>query len=250
MKVDFGKTATDYAKHRLGFPDAFFERLFAAGHVRSGDRCLDVGTGPGTVARQLAKRGAIVTGLDPAQSLMDEAARLDAAAGVRVDYVVGKAEDTGLPAAQFDVVTAGQCWHWFDRPKAAQEVRRVLKPGGTLVIRLAAVAGKCGPCNRAADLGAQSGLEGRRRGLYPRWLSDAAQAGFADIETFSFDVAPEYTRESWRGRIRASAGVAASLPPEAVDKFDAALAALLAKDFPEPLRVPHRVWAMTARAPR
>jgi hypothetical protein len=44
--------------------------------------------------------------------------------------------------------------------------------------------------------------------------------------------------------------VAASLPPDAVANFDTELAALLDEDYPdEPLAIPHRVWALVARAP-
>lgn len=50
MKVDFGKTAKDYAEHRAGFPDRFFGRLFEAGFARPGARTLDLGTGTGTAA--------------------------------------------------------------------------------------------------------------------------------------------------------------------------------------------------------
>lgn len=78
-----------------------------------------------------------------------------------------------------------------------------------------------------------------------------AIAGFEDIETFSFDQSIAYTHEAWRGRIRASAGVAASLSSAAVEKFDAELAALLIRNYAQdPLFIPHRVWAMGARAPR
>jgi hypothetical protein len=86
--------------------------------------------------------------------------------------------------------------------------------------------------------------------MYPLWTLDVAGAGFTGIETFSFDVDVSYTHAAWRGRIRASAGVAASLPPDAVVAFDDELADLLEADFPdEPLAVPHRVWALVARAP-
>jgi hypothetical protein len=87
-------------------------------------------------------------------------------------------------------------------------------------------------------------------GLYPAWLTDLAQAGFGRIETFSFDQEVAYGHDAWRGRIRASAGVAASLPSEAVHRFDAELRALLSRDFPgEPLLVPHRVWAAIGTRP-
>ena len=59
-----------------------------------------------------------------------------------------------------------------------------------------------------------------------------------------------YTAEAWRGRIRASAGVAASLGPEQVSRFDADLRDLLAARFPQdPFGVPHRVFVVIARAP-
>jgi hypothetical protein len=86
--------------------------------------------------------------------------------------------------------------------------------------------------------------------MYPLWTLDVAEAGFTGLETFSFDVDVSYSHEAWRGRIRASAGVAASLPPDAVANFDTELAALLDEDYPdEPLAIPHRVWALVARAP-
>jgi hypothetical protein len=91
---------------------------------------------------------------------------------------------------------------------------------------------------------------GRGSGVYPEWLRDAALAGFEGIETFTFDRPAVYTHEAWRGRIRASAGVAASLPPERVVAFDADLRRLLATRFPDdPLTTPHRVFALVCRAP-
>ncbi|HLW37304.1 MAG TPA: class I SAM-dependent methyltransferase [Candidatus Eremiobacteraceae bacterium] len=255
MRVDFGKTAADYGTHRAGFPDRFFDRLIAAGFVKNGDRLLDLGTGTGTVARGFARRGCTVTGLDPSRQLLEEAARLDRDAGVSVSYVEAKAEETGLAPESFDVVTAGQCWHWFDRPRAAREARRVLKPRGILVIAhfdwIPLPNNVVDATEKLIEKHNPSWKLGGGHGLHPHWLADAAVAGFEDIETFSFDEPARYTHEGWRGRIRASAGVAASLAPDAVARFDEELAALLARDFPEdPMPVPHRVWVMTARSPR
>ncbi|MFH0909166.1 MAG: hypothetical protein V1929_10415 [bacterium] len=86
-------------------------------------------------------------------------------------------------------------------------------------------------------------------GFYPRWLKGIAVAGFRDIETFSFDMLVPYDHEAWRGRIRASAGVAASLPPDQVALIDRDLAALLRKKFPaEPLQTDHRCFAIVSTA--
>jgi len=58
------------------------------------------------------------------------------------------------------------------------------------------------------------------------------------------------TPEAWRGRIRASAGVGGSMTAEQVEEFDKELAELLASRFPGSLlQVPHRVFAVLARAP-
>jgi hypothetical protein len=89
-----------------------------------------------------------------------------------------------------------------------------------------------------------------RAGIPADWTLDAAGAGFTGLETFSFDVDIPYSHEAWRGRMRSCNGVGASLRDAVVGDFDFALARLLADSFPgEPLAVPHRVWALIARAP-
>ncbi|MFQ5668197.1 MAG: class I SAM-dependent methyltransferase [Candidatus Binatia bacterium] len=254
MKIAFGKTAPDYGRYRAGFPDALFARLARLGAGTRGQRILDVGTGTGTLARGFARRGCVVTGLDPSTSLLDEAARLDREAGISVRYVNATAEQTGLPAASFDLVCAGQCWHWFDRPQAAREARRVLVPHGWLVIAHFDWLPRAGNVVEATEhLIEQHNAQwrfGGGLGMYPAWLDDVAVAGFEDIESFSFDVVTRYTHEAWRGRVRASAGVGATLPPQRVAKFDADLKRILAERFSsEPLRIPHRVFAVVCRSP-
>ncbi|MEE8144137.1 MAG: methyltransferase domain-containing protein, partial [Kiloniellales bacterium] len=81
MKIDFGRTAEDYGRHRAGFPDALFDRLGAFGLNGPGLRVVDLGTGTGSLARGFARRGAEVVGLDPSRDLMAEARRLDGEAG-------------------------------------------------------------------------------------------------------------------------------------------------------------------------
>ena len=253
--VDFGRTAEDYANHRVGFPKRLFDRLAAMGIGRSGQRLLDLGTGTGTLARGFAGRGASVTGVDPAEPLLREARRLSETEGVRVEYRVGRAEDIDSPDGAYEVVTAGQCWHWFDRARAAAECVRVLVPGGALAICYLdwlPLPGNVVAATEALILQHNPwwSMSGGT-GMYPRWTLDVAGAGFTALETFSFDVEIPYSHEAWRGRIRASVGVAASLPPDAVAAFDVELAGVLAQDFAsEPLAVPHRVWALVARAPR
>ena len=252
--VDFGRTAEDYGRHRAGFPAALFDRLQAAGEFEAGARVLDLGTGTGSLGRGFARRGCDVVGLDRADTLLGEARRLDAEAGVSVEYVVGRAEATGLPAASFDLVSAGQCWHWFDRPRAAREAQRLLRAKGGLLIAhfdwLPLPGNVVEATERLVEAHNPAWTLGGSTGLHPGALTDAAVAGFRSIESFSFDVAVPYSHEGWRGRIRASSGVGAALSEEAIAAFDRAHAELLAERFPsDPLSIPHRVFAMHAVAP-
>ena len=252
--VNFGAVAADYGRWRAGFPPVFFKRLFSDGWVAPGDRVVDLGTGTGTIARGLALRGCLATGLDSETHLLTEAARLDREAATGVTYVEGQAEETGLPSGSFDIVTAGQCWNWFDRPRAVMEVARVLVPGGRLVIaHFDWLPLRDNVVAMTERLVAQFNPDwhlGNACGIYPAWLGDVAEGGFGALETFSFDTDVSYTHEAWRGRIRASAGIGASLPADRVAAFDAELEAALKVGWPtEPLLVPHRVWAMKAQWP-
>lgn len=252
--VDFGKTASDYARHRAGFPPAFFDLLEKRGYVRRGDLALDLGTGTGTIARGLAQVGLRVTGIDPADALLAEAAALDRTAGVEVTYRTGTAESTGSEAGSADLITAGQCWHWFDRPRAAAEAARVLRPGGRLVIAhfdWLPLSGNVVEATEQLILDHNPEWAGAGgAGIYPDWLADMAEAGFTGLETASFDISQPYSHSAWRGRIRASAGIAASLSEPETARFDRALAEMLAHDFPnDPLYIPHRVWLASGVTP-
>ncbi len=252
---DFAATAVDYGRFRQGFPDSLFERLRAHGVGRRGQSLVDLGTGTGTLARGFASRGCQVIGIDPAGPLLEQAQRLDAEAGVGVEYRIGRAEQTGLADASVDVVTAGQCWHWFDRAAAAAECARILVPDGRLVIAHFDWIPLAGSAVEATEKLIQEHNPnwklGGGLGLHPWWLRDLTEASFRELETFSYDVNVPYTPEAWRGRVRASAGVGASLSLEAVERFDAALASLLRDRFPgDVVATPHRVYAVVATGPR
>ncbi|HUY26313.1 MAG TPA: class I SAM-dependent methyltransferase [Candidatus Binataceae bacterium] len=253
-RIDWSKTAGDYAQYRAGFPDAFFERLAGMGIIRAGHAALDLGCGTGTIARGLAIRGMQVTGLDRLQAMMERAARLDREAGVMVRYVTATAESTGLGDQSFDLVTAGQCWPWFDSRRTASEVRRVLKPGGRLVIAnfdwIPLPGNVADETEKLIMTHNPAWKLNGGMGIHPLYVRVLGLSGYRNIETFSFDLDAPYTHESWRGRIRASAGIGADLELGAVERFDAEMAAMLDEKFPgDSLPVHHRVFAAIGVAP-
>jgi len=250
--VDFGRTSDDYARFRPGPPSSFYDRLERIIPLR-GIIAADIGAGTGLVAIELARRGAHVVAVDPAQPQLEQASKLAQAAQVPLRTVAAKAETTGLSTGSIDLYVASQAWHWFNPALAGAEARRILKPGGlALTVSFDYVPARSELARRTEELVLRHNptwplADGN--GCHIRPLFDLPAAGFADLEQFSYEHEQIFSHEAWRGRMRTCNGVGASLGPEKVRAFDQDLAAMLASDFPDPTTVIHRVWVVTARNP-
>lgn len=101
----------------------------------TGKTLLDVGCGDGALALDLARRGAIVTGLDPNPAMIAAARRRSEPAGMQSRFIEGKAEKLPFEDASFDVAVAVAVLCFVeDVERAFAEMSRVLKPGGRLII--------------------------------------------------------------------------------------------------------------------
>lgn len=216
----------------------------------AGQRVLDLGTGTGTLARGFAERGARALGLDPSPGMLAAAASLPRPSGSPPAWVRARAEALPFGADTFDVVCAGQCWHWFDRARAASELSRVLRPGGRALIAYFSYLSETGSLGAASErvvLRYQPGWEwAHKDGRYPQFTAELVAAGLEAESELDFTLPIVFSHESWRGRFRACNGVL-TLPPDRVAAFDSELALMLAAGWPEPLMVEHRVWATIAR---
>ncbi|MCM3490024.1 class I SAM-dependent methyltransferase [Alkalihalophilus marmarensis] len=255
MNINFGLTANDYSKYRVEYPDKLLIKLQEWGVGNEGQLLLDLGTGTGFLARKFAEKGLEVTGVDTSAELLKEAKMLDKERGTNIKYVQSNAESLPLNGENFDIVTAAQCWHWFDSTKVLKETTRVLKKEGKLIIiHLDWLPISDNVVSKTEDLILSynpkwSGNGGN--GMYPDWLTQVSEAGYRNIETFTFDLDVNFTHDMWRGRIKASAGVGAStsLTDSNINKFDADLKNLLEKEFPESLTIPHRVFCLICTRP-
>ena len=104
-----------------------------AAAVSAGDHVVDIGCGPGTAARMAARRGARVTGVDPAP-VMRRLARAFTPRRAPITWSCGTAENLPLSDGSATVVwSLATVHHWKDVNEGLAEARRVLAPGGRLL---------------------------------------------------------------------------------------------------------------------
>ena len=97
------------------------------------ERVLDIGFGPGLLAVELAERAGSVHGIDPSEAMLELASGRPG--GERVTWSIADALDLGVDDASFDAAVSTQVYEYVpDMPAALAEARRVLKPGGRLLI--------------------------------------------------------------------------------------------------------------------
>lgn len=108
--------------------------------LKSGESILDVGCGTGGVtipAKIRVGENGSAAGIDPAPEMIAVARRKAERAGIEIDFRVGVIESLPFPDGAFDAVTSSLMMHHLPehvQVKGRSEIRRVLKPGGRLLI--------------------------------------------------------------------------------------------------------------------
>jgi ubiquinone/menaquinone biosynthesis C-methylase UbiE len=137
LAESFDRAAERYERGRPGWP----EEAVAALGLPPEAVVLDLAAGTGKLTRLLVERFARVVAVEPLPGmraiLEREAPRAEARAGT--------AEEIPLPDAAVDAVLCGEAFHWFDGPRAVEEIGRVLRPGGVLAVLFNRPAGPIEP---------------------------------------------------------------------------------------------------------
>jgi SAM-dependent methyltransferase len=129
----FSSRVEDYIKYRPHYPSQVIETLTGQCGLTQSSAVADIGSGTGILAELFLGNGNRVFAVEPNREMREAGERL---LGNQPGFysLDGRAEATGLPGHSVDFVTAGQAFHWFDRVKASNEFKRILKPAGWVVL--------------------------------------------------------------------------------------------------------------------
>jgi SAM-dependent methyltransferase len=210
------------------------EQLADTADLRAGWRVLDVATGSGNAAIAAARHGAVVVGVDYVPALLERGRARAAAEGLDVELIDGDAEALPFPDDSFDAVTSvfGSMFA-PDHRRAAAELLRVVRPGGTIALASWTPDGFIGELFRTVSghvpppAGVQSpllwGTEGHLRELFGEGIAslEVAERAF----TFRFRSAEEFV-DFFRRWYGPTLKAFAALDGEARDALEQDLVAL------------------------
>lgn len=221
----FERLAPRYSELRTSAAavDPVTEAVVELGQLR-GCRVLDVGCGPGTVLRQLALGFAVeAVGVDSSPKMIEVARD---AVGAHGEFHVGRAEELPVASEAFDGVVMRWVVHHLDRSAAFAEIRRVLRPGGRLVITTTDPAA-VETFWLTAYFPSYVAIE---RGRFPSGgtlRSELLDSGFTGIRVVPFVLERRFPREEALEKIRARAYSSFALLSD--DEYEAGLAAAEAR---------------------
>ena len=126
----FGAAAQVYQESRPDYPAALAKWLSDDVGLAPGRVVVDLGAGTGKFTPRLRATGARIVAVEPVEAMRVQLI----AAHPDVEALAGEAEHLPLADASVDAIVCAQSFHWFARPAALAEMRRVLKPGGALAL--------------------------------------------------------------------------------------------------------------------
>ena len=238
---DFGKTSTDYAKYRDIYPESFYEKIVSLGLCTKDQKVLDVGTGTGVLPRFMKKYGANWIGIDISENQIKEAERLNGN-DRSIQYFVRTAEKTGFSSSSFDVITACQCYWYFNHKKTAEEFYRILKPKGKILfleMEWLPFEDKIAEASENLVLKYNPSWNGKGSTVKSVFIPPEYEKYFTVKKHEEWKLPVHFTRESWNGRMKSCRGTGASLSSEQLCQWEKEHLALLEKIAPKEFDILH-----------
>ncbi len=237
---DWGKVSSEYAKYRDIYPQEFYQKILDLGLCKDGQMVLDLGTGTGVLPRNLYSYGAKWVGTDISEEQIQQAQKLSK--GMDVDYYAEAAENIDFPTESFDVITACQCFWYFDHKKVMPNLYRMLKPTGKLLVLYMAwlpyedkIAGK----SEELVLKYSPKWSGAGEKLHPIQIPDCYELKFDMVYHEEYLLNVHFVRATWNGRMKACRGVGASLSKEELKEWESEHLKMLSEIAPEEFDIKH-----------
>ena len=243
-EFDWGRTSAEYAKYRDVYPKEFYDKIVNLGLCIRGQNVLDLGTGTGVLPRNMYQYGAAFIGTDISENQIIQAQLLTNESGMKIDYFVSSAEDIDFPEKTFDVITACQCFFYFDHSVLSSKIAKILKPNGKLAILYMAWLPKEDKIAAASEelISKYNPVwSGAGETRHPILIPNVYDDRFELEESLLFDLKVPFTKESWHGRIKTCRGIGASLSNEQIEQFEGEHKALLNEIAPDNFNILHYV---------
>ena len=193
--LSFGAIAEEYDRVRPSYPAELVADLAALNPLT----VLDVGAGTGKASELLVARGLDVLAVE-ADARM---AAIVERKGIAVE--VSPFQDWDARGRTFDLITAGQSWHWMPEPQSAQKAFSLLRPGGHLAAfwnlgmlderttsALDTVYAAMAPALAEGSKAMSEEIDEQRR-----HMESLRDAGFAPIELRTYPGSATYTARQW-----------------------------------------------------
>ncbi len=129
----FSSRVDNYIRYRPNYPDEILDLLKSECSLTPASVIADIGSGTGKLAELFLANGNEVFGVEPNREMREAGERL-LERYENFTSIPATAEDTTLPRACANFITAGQAFHWFDRQSCRKEFARILKSGGWVVL--------------------------------------------------------------------------------------------------------------------
>ncbi|MBE7051733.1 MAG: class I SAM-dependent methyltransferase [Ruminococcaceae bacterium] len=218
---DWGRVSKDYAKYRDIYPKQFYDKIVDRNLCIKGQNILDLGTGTGVLPRNMYQYGGKWTGIDISKEQIEQARLLSA--GMDIEYLSIPTENIDFPTETFDIVTACQCFWYFNHKQVMPIIYNILKKSGKLLILYMAwlpYEDKIAAESEKIVLKYSPNWSGAGEIMHPIDIPKEYNLDFEIVYHEEYPLKVHFTRETWNGRMKACRGVGASLTKKEICSWE------------------------------